>query len=142
MMKSAAGLKRTTVRLSIDVSVLAAILVALFFVLIMKEPSSHDLPKGQVADLPHAEHVIPMPGASREDALHVTVEMDGIVFLGNQHLTLDQLAGGLRKAVRAGAENRVYIHADRRARYGAALDVLNAARDAGIEGVGFLVEDR
>jgi biopolymer transport protein ExbD len=138
-MKSATGLKKTTVRPSIEVSALAAIFFALLFVFIMKEPSSRDFPKGLVADLPHAEHAIPLPGARREDALHVTGEMDGVVYLGNQHIILDQLSGRLREAVRAGAESKVYIHADRRARYVAVLEVLDAVRAAGIERVGFLV---
>jgi biopolymer transport protein ExbD len=138
-MKSAASLKKTTARPSIDVSVLAAILVALLFVFIMKGPSHGDLPIGSIANLPHAEHAVPMPGASREDALHVTVQMDGIVYLGNQRITLDQLAGKLREAVSGGAESKVYIDADRRARYVAVLEALDSVKAAGIERVAFLV---
>jgi biopolymer transport protein ExbD len=41
-----------------------------------------------------------------------------------------------------GAEKKVYIKADANARYGAVVEVLNGVRDAGIQNIAFIVDDK
>lgn len=83
-----------------------------------------------------------MQGALREDALVVGVQRDGQIFLGSERVLIQRLPGELRERLSRGAENKVYIRADARGKYGEVLQVLNAVRSAGIENIGFIVEER
>ena len=83
-----------------------------------------------------------MPGALKEDALLVAVQRDGGIFLGTEQVILPRLSTEIRERVSRGAENKVYIRADARGRYGRVLEVLNAVRYAGVENIGFIVEER
>jgi biopolymer transport protein ExbD/biopolymer transport protein TolR len=94
------------------------------------------------ADLPKVTHPIPMRAANREDAMVIAITLDGQVWLGNDRLALDQLPTRINEAVGHGAERKVYILADGRARYGGVLQVLAVIRSAGIENVGFLADKR
>ncbi|PYX69433.1 MAG: hypothetical protein DMG72_20870 [Acidobacteria bacterium] len=83
-----------------------------------------------------------MRGANREDVLVVAIFRDGKVFFGRDLIMPDQLPFEIREAVSRGAERKVYIRAEARVRYGTVLQVLDGVRSAGVENVGFLVEQR
>jgi len=84
-----------------------------------------------------------MRGANREDALIVGVMRTGdIWFGGKKPTTLDALPPGIREGLKHGAEEKVYIRADARAKYGRVRETRAAVRSAGVENVGFLVERR
>jgi biopolymer transport protein TolR len=97
---------------------------------------------GQSADLAQADHPISMPKAVREDAMVVAVMRDGKVFFGTDRIKPWNLPVKIRDSVSHGAERKVYIKADARAKYGAVKDVLDGVRSSGIEKIGFLVERR
>jgi biopolymer transport protein ExbD len=85
------------------------------------------------------------PNAAREDAVIISVERDGKVYLqqqdaGNEQVSPDRLPSMLSDAIVRGSERRVYIKADRHVRYRMVKDVLAAVRSARIENVTFLVE--
>lgn len=94
---------------------------------------------GGAADWPHVPHARPMRGANRTDAIWVTVQRTGDVWLGNEKLTADQLPAGIQERLRKGSERKVYIKADSRAKYGRVREVLAAIQSAGVENVAFLV---
>jgi Biopolymer transport protein ExbD/TolR len=48
----------------------------------------------------------------------------------------------IREYLSSGSEKRVYVKADGRVHYGTVVEVLDGVRSAGIEQVGFLVEQR
>ena len=83
-----------------------------------------------------------MPHANREDAIRVAITRDDKVFFGNELVRPNELPARIRESVNRGSERRVYILADRRARYSWVAEVLDNVRTAGIEKVGFLVEQR
>ena len=66
----------------------------------------------------------------------------GDVFFGNEKLTPDQLPGKIREGLRQGAERKVYIKADARAKYGKVAQVLDGVRAARIYNIAFLVDQR
>jgi biopolymer transport protein TolR len=114
-------------------------LVLLFTLMVAGD--RRDLPRNGTDD-PQAVHCAPMPHANREDAIVISVQRDGRMWLGYQELTSGELSSEIRKAVTHGSERRVYIHADARARYGSVLRVLSAVRSAGIEDIAFFVYER
>ncbi len=111
-------------------------LLALFMV--TTGPTHH----GPSYDLPKVGHPIPMPRANREDALLVTVMRDGMIYFQNSRVVPDNLPAMIRDGVNRGAEQKVYIRADARARYGTVAAVLDAVHAGGVEKVTFLVGQR
>jgi biopolymer transport protein TolR len=81
-----------------------------------------------------------MRGADREDALVVAITRDGNVWLVADQVQLENLPAAIRERVSRGAERRVYIKADMRARYGGVKQVLACVRAAGIDKVAFIVD--
>jgi biopolymer transport protein TolR len=120
-------------------SILAVVVVALIFLSLMAQPTIH---YGAGVDVPRAEHPRPMPGANRRDALMIAVARDGRLYFGSSQVTPDQLPLLIRMGVSRGAERKVYIKADARARYGDVLDAVDGIRSAGVEDIAFLVQAR
>jgi biopolymer transport protein TolR len=72
----------------------------------------------------------------------VTVARDNKVFFRSELINPVQLPVKIREGIDQGSERKIYIRADARARYGWVAEVLDGVRAAGIEQVGFLVEQR
>jgi biopolymer transport protein ExbD len=126
----------------IDISALASILVVLAFVMLgvaWMPPTHH----AYSVDLAHVAHPAPMPGASRDDAMIITVTREGLVSLGNDPISSARLPDKIRDRLRdRGVERKVYIRVDLRAKWGAVKLVLDGVRSAGILRVAFLVDQR
>src|ERR1700723_1300218 len=119
----------------IDMSPLAGIFVALW--LVVAPVGVIDF--GSVAvDLPERLHAGFLTGASREDALRVSVSRDGRYFVGYRQMSLDDLADRVREGVRRGAERKVYLAVDRRAKYGTVKLALAEVRRSGIKDIAIL----
>lgn len=117
----------------------AVVLSAVFLLGSLTIPRTHH---GVGPDPPRVGHPISMPHANREDAIRVAITRDDKVFFGNELVRPNELPARIRESVNRGSERRVYILADRRARYSWVAEVLDNVRTAGIEKVGFLVEQR
>jgi biopolymer transport protein ExbD len=144
---SLAGRKRRqSLRLICEINVAAFLsiqMVLLLLLLFMELPASyHDLPKQPSVDLARAGHPVPMRAADREDAMVVAVMRTGDVFFVGDRILPDQLEFRIRRQVVFGAERKVYINADARAKYGRVREVLAAVQSSGVEKVGFLVRQR
>lgn len=92
-------------------------------------------------DLSKAAHSSEMRGALREDALWVAIQRDGRIWFDRDQITPERLPAALRQRLSRGAEPKLYIRADKRAKYGRVLEVVSSVRSAGIEDVAFLVND-
>ena len=93
--------------------------------------------------LPHlatVNHATPLLHANREDAMHVYILRDGSFYFGNSMVALNEIPRRIHEQVTGGAERRVYLQADGRAKYGDVKQVLDEVRKAGIENVSFLAE--
>jgi biopolymer transport protein ExbD len=93
-------------------------------------------------DLAQVNHATPMRWALREDAMIVTVNRDGNVFLGALQVRVFNLPGDLQERLHRGAESKVYIKADARVKYGDVVAVVSAVRTAGIEQIAYMTELR
>jgi len=127
-------------RCFIDVSGLLAVMSALLFITM---PITVSDGVRYPVDMPTVKHSRLMPNADRFDAMLVAVRRDGKVYFGNTGITsLDQLPAAIRDGISHGAERKVYIRADSRARYGSVKDVLDGIGEAGVQEIAFLVEAR
>jgi biopolymer transport protein ExbD len=118
-----------------------SIQLVLLFVFMVAVSAGPDLPTDTTDD-PHVLHFTPMAGANREDAIIVSVQRDGRLWLGYRELTYVELPSEIQKALANGSERRVYIHADKHANYGNVLKLLSAVRSAGVKKVSFFVYER
>ncbi len=84
----------------------------------------------------------PMEDADHEDAIVVSVEHGGAVYLGNEKVTPDQLEGRIRARLANKVDKRVYINADARSKYGKVVEVVDNVRAAGVDLVGLLTQQR
>ena len=91
-------------------------------------------------NLPQVSHAVLMTHANREDAMIVTIFRDDRVFYRSELVRSSELPAKIRQSLNQGAEREVYIRADARARYGWVAEVLDGIRSAGVEKIGFLVE--
>jgi biopolymer transport protein TolR len=96
--------------------------------------------RGYSVDLPRTAYAIAMPRAAREDAQIVSVTRDGQIYYRNIRIRADDLPEQIRESVKNGAERKIYLRADARAKYRDVKAVLSEARLAGIENVCFLAE--
>jgi biopolymer transport protein TolR len=114
--------------------VLAITLLAIFMT------STPMITRGFSADLPGVRFASPMPRALREDAQVVSVMRDGAVYYGNSRINPEDPAERIRESVRKGADRKIYIRADARAKYMDIERVLDEIRKTGIQNISFLTE--
>jgi len=130
----------SNLRCYIDVSALVAVMIVL---IIINMPLVVTCGGRIAINMPAVSHPILMPGADRYDALLVGITRDSRIYLGTQNIAyLEQLPAAIRDGLNHGAEHKVYIRADARAKYRTVMDAVDGIRDAGVQDVGFLVEDR
>ncbi len=125
----------------IDVTAFAAVMVALV-AMFLAPASFTDQHERIPIDLAHVSHPLRAPKELREDVMEVAVTRDGQIYYGTDRVTLDYVPDAIRKSISQGAERKVYIRADQRARYGAVKQVLDRVRSAGIQDVVLLVDQR
>jgi biopolymer transport protein TolR len=95
---------------------------------------------GRGADVPQSHYASPMPRATREDAQIVSVMRDGQIFHRNARVRVGDLPEQIRESIRSGADRKIYVRADARARYGDIGRVLDEIRKTGIRDVCFFAE--
>jgi biopolymer transport protein ExbD len=106
-------------------------------------PIVPDRDMGRISvDLAKVNHPASMRSADREDAVVVAVMRTGDVYFLGDRTAPEHLDLQIRKQLALGSENKVYINADARAKYGRVREVLTAVQSAGVERVGFLVSKR
>jgi len=128
---------------SVDTTVFATILIVLVFTVFIFHGMSYNPHHGMSVDLPKVPHSVSMPGALREDRMQVSITRDGKVYFGSEQVVPDSMAGRIQLRLKdRGVERKVYVVADRRARWGTVKTVLDGVRSAGIIRVAFLVYAR
>ena len=128
--------KRNMLLSGIDVWGLVGIMMVLLFIFMSNTSPYH----GVSVDRATAVHSTPMPGAIKEDAMRIFVMRDGRVYFGNHVVAMEDLPNEIRERVRNGAERKIYLAVDARAKYGDAEKVLDQIQVSGIRDVSFLTE--
>jgi biopolymer transport protein TolR len=83
-----------------------------------------------------------MPDADKEDALLVVVMQDGGIYFGTDKVSLDVLTEKVKDRLANRADKRVYLRADKRARFKYVVDVVDDVRAAGVDQLGLLTEQK
>jgi len=101
---------------------------------------------GLSVDLPKVLHPVSVGGltwgANRHDAMIVAITRQGDSFMKSDKLSDSALATRIHQCLSEGAEPKVYIRADARARYSSVKAVLDAVQSQGVRDVAFLADTR
>jgi biopolymer transport protein ExbD len=81
-----------------------------------------------------------MPAALRDDAMRVMLSRDGTMYFGNAKVTSEDLAEQIRQHLESGAQHKVFLIVDQRARFGDLSVVLDKVRQSGISDIALLAE--
>lgn len=88
-------------------------------------------------DVAPAKLPVSLPGASREDAIVISIERDGGVFFGTNRSNPKLLPHQIQESLANGAERRIYLSVDRHAKYQTVKQIIDAIHSTGLEQVSF-----
>jgi biopolymer transport protein TolR len=112
--------------------------VFVVLIIFMTIPTGH---QGLSVDLPKVLHAVAMRGADREDAIKVSITRDGKAYLGTEQVWLPDLSAKIQDRLKdRDVERKVYIVADKRARWGGVRLAMDGVRSAGIIRVAILAD--
>jgi biopolymer transport protein ExbD len=115
------------------------VLTLLIIMMLVTAVNSHH---GFLPELPTSHHSRWLLGAVREDAMRMSVTRDGAIYFSKTAVDPHgkDIENRISSALAKGAEKRIYLQVDRRARYRDVSIALDAIRHAGIAAVTFVVE--
>ena len=129
--------RRNELYCRIDLPLVAIIVFFPLLVIFMTStPQLHHLHVDHVV----AQHVHKLLGAIREDAMKIWITRDGTIYFRKERVHRDDLSDRIRAAIRNGAEKRIYLEVDARARYSDVSAVLSQIQMSGIENVSFIAD--
>jgi len=137
------GWTKTTVRWpnrihsGINAYPLVGLTLALLITFMIGTPTPHH---GWSLDLPRTRFASATPRAAKEDAQVVSVARDGRIFYRNTVIAVDELPDRIRESIKNGADRKVYVRADARARYAHIGRVLDEIRKTGVQNICFFAE--
>jgi len=114
--------------------------VAIMLLIIFMLVAGHSPHNMVIADLARAQTTVAEPRALREDAIRVTITRDGSLYFRNQKTDSEALPELIHKAVENGAERKVYLTVDGRAKYGDAKVVYDAIAACGVRDICLMAE--
>ncbi len=126
----------------INVTPMVDVMLVLLIIFMVVTPM---LQKGISVDLARTNNPVQMPDADKEDALLVAVNKDGTIFFGSDKVKDPSALTQMVKdhlSSKPGAEKKVFVKADARARYGSVVEVVDNVRAAGVDTLGLLTEQR
>ena len=118
-------------RASLIVTILTALPGAVF---------SQNIPlqRGVSVQLPVTSNAVAVPNADNQDALVVALTADGATYLGVNRLPTSALADSVRNILSTRNEKTLYIKADARVPYARLVEVIDAVRNSGVDGLTLL----
>jgi biopolymer transport protein ExbD/biopolymer transport protein TolR len=116
---------------------MADVMLVLLIILMVVTPM---LQKGISVELANTANPLDMKEADREDAVLVAVTRDGLFYLGQDRVDIDDLASKVNDLLTGRIDKTVFVRSDRRAKYGAVVQVVDSIRAAGVDKVGLLTE--
>jgi biopolymer transport protein ExbD len=95
---------------------------------------------GKFIDLVRAANSVPMSNSVREDSMRVTTTRDGHVFFHTAAVSPIDLPNLIRDDLNKGAEHKIYLAVDARAKYEDVASVLDEIRQTKILNLAILAE--
>jgi len=93
---------------------------------------------GVSVQLPVTSNAVTIPKADNQDALVIALTADGATYLGVNRLATPALADSVKKLLATRNEKTLYIKADGRVPYARVVEVIDAVRNSGVDGLTLL----
>jgi biopolymer transport protein ExbD len=125
---------------NINVTPMVDVMLVLLIIFMVITPM---LKKGVPLQLPPANNPVEMKDADKDDAIIVSVNRDGKIFLDTAQVAPDVLTQKIKDLLanrKAGASKMIFVRADARAKYKPVVDVVDGVRAAGVDELGLLTE--
>ncbi len=119
----------------INVTPLVDVMLVLLIIFMLAAPH---LEQGVSVDLPNVS-ATPLP-REPEDDMVLTVTRDKEVFLNEIKISIDKVEPVLKEAMGEKPVDQIYLRADENVPYGFVVQVMAAARRAGIPGLGMVTD--
>jgi biopolymer transport protein ExbD len=131
------GGDRGSVNADINVTPMADVMLVLLIIFMVVTPM---LQKGVSVEMAQTNNPVDMTEADRDDAVLVAVTRDGKFYLGQDRVSIDELATKVSDLVSTRLDKTVYVKSDFRAKYGDVVQVVDNIRNAGVDKVGLMTE--
>ncbi|HEX4427003.1 MAG TPA: biopolymer transporter ExbD [Terriglobales bacterium] len=123
----------------INVTPMVDVMLVLLVIFMVITPM---LQHGVNVNMAQVNNPLAMPDADKEDALLVVVMQDGKIYFGTEQVTLDVLTEKVKDRLANRVDKRVYLRADKRAKFKYVVDVVDDVRSAGVDQLGLLTEQK
>ena len=117
-----------------NVTPIVDVMLVLLIIFMITAPM---LSQGLEVELPRTSMVETLP--HDEDTLVVHVDKEGVIYLDEYEVELNELAGHLQRMIDE-RDRPVYLRADQDVHYGLVVRIMSAIREAGVERLGVLAE--
>ncbi|WP_291323742.1 ExbD/TolR family protein [Desulfonatronospira sp.] len=117
-----------------NVTPIVDVMLVLLIIFMITAPM---LSQGLEVELPRTTMVETLP--HDEDTLVVHVDKEGVIYLDEYEVELNELAGHLQRMI-DDRDRPVYLRADQDVHYGRVIRIMSAIREAGVERLGVLAE--
>jgi biopolymer transport protein ExbD len=128
---------RGSLNAEINVTPMADVMLVMLIIFMVVTPM---LSKGFDVDKVRTVNAIDMPAADHDDAVLIAVTRDGKFYLGQNKVTIEELATKVSDLVSTKLDKTVFVKGDSRAKYGDVADVVDNIRSAGVDKIGLLTE--
>ena len=100
--------------------------------------STVPLQRGVSVQLPVTSNAVTVPNADNQDAVVVAITADGATYLGVDRLATPALADRVRNMLSTRNDRTLYIKVDARVPSARLVEVIDAVRNSGVDGVTLL----
>ena len=119
----------------INVTPLVDVMLVLLVIFMVTAPMLHQgievaLPKANAKNLP----------MRTEDPLVVSINRDGVIYLGTTPIHRSQLVERLQPVLEARQDKSIFLKGDRDVPYGIVVEVMDTLRQGGIENIGMITQ--
>ncbi len=118
----------------INVTPFVDVMLVLLIIFMVTAPM---MTQGLEVDLPKTQTVTSLPKESEN--LVLTIKKDGTLHLDQYQVTLDDLAGHIKRLV-TDQNKMLFIRADKEVPYGVVVQAMGAIKGAGVDKVGMVAE--
>jgi biopolymer transport protein TolR len=114
------------------------VMAAIPFAVFAQSGTGVPLQRGVSVQMAVTSNAVAVPDADKQDALVVALTADGTVYLGVNRFSTSGLADRVRSILSTRTDRTLYIKADARVPYARLVEVIDALRTSGIDGLTLL----
>jgi len=131
------GGSKGSVSADINVTPMADIMLVLLIIFMITTPL---LQEGIAVNKAKARNAAEAPEIESEDATTITITRDRTIYVNADMVALDGVTEKVQERVAMAPDLPLFVKSDVATPYGAVVEVINRARDAGVEKIGLLVD--